>query len=140
MKQMVARCLVEGNAEGTPLVLRTPLSFWGGLDPETGRVIDRTHPSCGAIVTGRILVMPAGRGSSSASSILAEAVRAGTAPSGIILGDPDPIITVGAIVAQRLYGRTCPVVVCQPLDFDLFENSLRVQISGTTVISFDSWQ
>lgn len=104
--------LVEGEAEGALAFWSAPLSFWGGYDSATGRVIDRTHPALGARMTGRIVVMPSGRGSSSASSVLAEAIRLGTAPAAIILREPDPIIAVGAIVARRLYGKICPVAVC----------------------------
>ena len=92
-------------------MLGEPLSFWGGIDPATGRIIDRTHPDLGACVTRTILVMPGGRGSSSSSSILAEALRRGTAPAGIVLATPDPILTVGALVAESLYEMCCPIVV-----------------------------
>jgi len=109
---IAVRSLSAGKADGEPILLRTALSFWGGFDVTTGRIIDRSHPSNGELLTGRIVIMPAGRGSSSGSSILAEAIRRGTAPSALILSEPDPILTVGAIVAQRLYGRTIPIVVC----------------------------
>ncbi len=105
--------LVEGEAEGALAFWRAPLSFWGGYDSAKGRVIDRTHPAFGESAAGRIVVMPSGRGSSSASSVLAEAIRLGTAPAAIILGVPDPIIAVGAIVARRLYGKVCPVAACE---------------------------
>jgi predicted aconitase with swiveling domain len=62
-------------------------------------------------VAGRVLVMPAGRGSSSSSSVLAEAIRAGTAPVAIVLREPDPIVALGAIVARELYASTVPIVV-----------------------------
>ena len=107
-----ARSLVDGEAEGPALVLTRPLSFWGGIDSESGRIIDRTHPRFGTHVTGSILVMPAGRGSSSSSAVLAECMRRGTAPAGIVLAEPDPILVVGALVAEALYGKTCPIVVC----------------------------
>lgn len=104
------RTLVPGEAEGVALVLEEPLSFWGGLDPATGRVIDVHHPQHGALVSGRILVMPAGRGSSSSSYVLAEAIRGRTAPAAIVLREPDRIVALGAIVARELYGRRVPVV------------------------------
>jgi predicted aconitase with swiveling domain len=103
--------LVAGEAAGAALVLDQPLSFWGGLDAETGAIIDRRHPQRGVSVAGRVLVMESGRGSSSASSVLAEAVRLGTAPAGIVLLEPDEIVALGAIVAEELYGITIPVVV-----------------------------
>ena len=106
-----ARTLVAGTAEGPALVLDEPLSLWGGLDPGTGSIIDTRHPQRGANVAGRVLVMPAGRGSSSSSSVLAEAIRAGTGPAAIVLGKPDPILALGAIVARELFGTSIPVVV-----------------------------
>jgi predicted aconitase with swiveling domain len=106
-----ARTLVAGTAEGRALVLDEPLSFWGGIDPANGDIIDARHPQHGANVAGRILVMPSGRGSSSSSSVLAEAIRAGTAPAAIIMSDSDPILALGAIVARELFGTTIPVIV-----------------------------
>src|SRR5262245_9738407 len=105
------RTLVAGSARGEVLVLDEPLSFWGGIDPATGEVIDVRHAQRGANVAGRVLVMPSGRGSSSSSSVLAECVRAGTAPAAIVLAQPDPIIALGAVVARELYGRALPVLV-----------------------------
>ena len=93
------------------MVLDEPLSMWGGLDPETGVIIDRRHPQCGAITKGRVLVMPVGRGSSSSSSVLAEAIRLGNAPLAVILAEPDDIVLLGALVAEELYGVVCPVAV-----------------------------
>lgn len=71
-----------------------------------GEIVRHVHPDRGEIVTGRILVLPSGKGSS--PSVLAEAIRLGTAPVGIILGRPDAI---GCLVAQRLYGITIPIMV-----------------------------
>ena len=105
------RTLVAGAAEGRALVLDEPLSFWGGVDPATGDIVDPRHPQHGANVAGRILVMPSGRGSSSSSSVLAETIRAGTAPAAILLREADPILALGAIVARELFGTTIPVVV-----------------------------
>lgn len=108
----IGRFLIGGEAEGPALVLSEALSFWGGIDAESGRIIDHSHPDLGKVVAGTILVMPGGRGSSSSSSVLAEAIRLGTAPRGIVLARPDPILAVGAIVAHSLYGLSCPIVVC----------------------------
>ena len=79
-----AQVLVAGSGQGPALVLAEPLSLWGGLVPQTGEIIDRRHPASGANVRGQVLVLPAGRGSCSASSILLEAVRQGTAPTAVI--------------------------------------------------------
>lgn len=126
------RALIPGSAAGIALVLDEPLSFWGGFDPDTGRVIDGRHPQCGHVLTRRIVAMPGGRGSSSSSSVLAEAVRAGTAPAGIILGSPDPIIALGALVARELYGTILPVVVVRDA-YRSIETGVPVAISGPRI-------
>jgi predicted aconitase with swiveling domain len=110
-RELQGRALVAGDAAGPALVLEAPLSLWGGMDPHTGRLSDHHHPQLGATLTGQVLVMPSGRGSSSSSSVLAESIRLGTAPLAILLADPDEILVLGALVAQYLYRRTCPIVV-----------------------------
>ncbi len=112
------RTLVPGACVGPALVLDEPLSLWGGLDPSSGEITDRRHPQSGQLVTSRVLVMPRGRGSSSASSVLLEAVRQNQAPAGIVLGAADGILVLGAAVAEELYGRTLPIVVLEEADFD----------------------
>jgi uncharacterized protein len=108
--RLEVRPLTPGTATGAPLRLLEPLSFWGGFDAETGEIIDVRHPQRGEVLSGRVLLLPAGRGSSSGSALLAEAVRLGTAPAAIVLGRVDEIIALGAIVGEELYGRLCPVV------------------------------
>ncbi|MCD6021358.1 MAG: uncharacterized protein K0R20_1068 [Actinomycetia bacterium] len=103
--------LVEGEARGRALVLEEPLSFWGGLDPTTGEIVEVSHPQRGEVVTGRVLVLPSGRGSSSSATVLAESIRLGTAPAAIGLSEPDEIIAMGALVAAELYGIVVPVIV-----------------------------
>ena len=122
------RVLADVEAEGQALVLRDPLSLWGGVDPATGLIIDARHPQRGASVTGRVLVMPAARGSSSSSSVLAEAVRAGTAPAAILLGEPDLILAVGAAVADELYGRQVPIVHLAPADLGAIPEGAAVSV------------
>lgn len=109
---MAATAYAAGDADAPALVLAAPLSFWGGVDVETGRIIDHSHPDLGKAITGVVLVMPGGRGSSSSSSVFAEGIRRGTGPAALVLAIPDPILTVGALVAEALYDIRCPVVVC----------------------------
>jgi len=127
--------LVGGQAEGETLVLPEALSFWGGLDPKTGDIIDRRHPSLGENVTGRILVLPIGRGSSSASSILLEAVRVGTAPAAIITAETDAILALGAAVAREMYAKSPPVVVLERPAFDEIKNGVWVVLSENGELS-----
>jgi hypothetical protein len=109
--------MVDGTGQGQALVLPKPLSLWGGLDPQTGQIIDERHPSLGQNVTGKVLLLPVGRGSSSASSILLESVRVGTAPAAIVTAEPDGILALGAIVSRTLYNKTLPVVVLDHVDY-----------------------
>lgn len=124
-----AHVLVPGTGQGPALVLVEPLSLWGGLDPDTGEIIDRRHPSSGRNVQGQVLVLPAGRGSSSASSILLEAVRQGTAPKAIITAEPDAILALGATVAREMYEEAPPVVVLQAPDYDQIQDGQWLTVS-----------
>jgi predicted aconitase with swiveling domain len=122
--------LHPGTAIGRPLRLTAPLSFWGGTD-EDGRIVDAHHPQCGVVLAGRVLIMESGRGSSSSSSVLAEQIRAGTAPAAIILARPDTIIPLGALIAFELYGLSTPVVVVEAYDALPVDGLLRVEAGAT---------
>ena len=108
---IAATVLVPGRVTGPVLALSEPLSLWGGADPVTGRIVETRHPDHGRSIAGRILLMPAARGSSSSSSILAELLRLGVGPLAIVLGERDEILVVGAVVARELYGVECPVLL-----------------------------
>ncbi len=125
-----SRTLVAGRASGIALVLEEPLSFWGGLDPDTGTLIDTHHPQRGVVLTDRILVMPSGRGSSSSSYVLAESIRAGKAPAAIVLGETDGIVALGAIVARELYGSTIPVIVLDPDAYASIADGAAVEVQA----------
>ena len=91
-----------------------PLSFWGGVDPDLGTVIDIRHPLDGESIAGRILVLPSGRGSCSASGVILESISNGTAPAGIVVSEVDPIIGLGCILGEELIGKIVPVVLVSP--------------------------
>lgn len=118
---------------GRALVLHEPLSLWGGMDPETGRIIDAHHPQHGAVLADRIVVMRSGRGSSSSASVLAEAVRAGTAPAAIILAEPDLILEIGSAVAEELYGVRVPVAVRSPAELARIVNGVDLTLDPTAI-------
>lgn len=130
------RAVVAGAAEGIALVAEKPLSFWGGVDPATGEVIDRRHDLSGRLVAGRVLVLPFSRGSSTTSSVLLEAIRVGTAPAAIVSSAVDPMLALGAIVAGELYNRTLPVVALAEADYRHLRTGDRVSIhpDGTVEI------
>ena len=115
--RVVATVLVPGVASGPVLALAEPLSLWGGVDPESGLIVEPSHPDHGRSIAGRVLAMPAARGSSSSSSILAELLRLGLGPLAIVLGERDEILVVGAVVARELYGVACPIVLLDPVSY-----------------------
>ena len=101
--------LLSGGAEGEVLRLERPLSFWGGVDPNSGDITDPRHPQFGANMAGRIVAMERGIGSSSGSSILLELMSRKKAPAGLILTEPDAILTLGVIVAREMGYGSIPV-------------------------------
>lgn len=103
--------LTAGRVTAPVLVLDEPLSFWGGVDAVSGAIIDTHHPQVGQSVAGRILMLHSGRGSSSSSSVLAETIRNRVGPVAILLVSSDPILALGCLVAEELYGVHVPVVV-----------------------------
>ena len=120
--------VVSGEASG-PLVYSTvPLSFWGGVDPETGRVIDQHHPLKGRSLTGCVLAVPTSRGSCSGSGVVLELVLNGCGPSAILLERPEAIISLGVIVAQEVFGQSIPVRILGPDGFAALCNVHHVSL------------
>lgn len=103
--------LNDGTVTAEALVLETPVSFWGGFDPVTGKILESGHPQRGHEISGKVLVMPYAKGSSGTPAGVAESIRVGTGPAAIVLGKPDANIAVGAKVAAQLYGINIPVIV-----------------------------
>ena len=129
--------IVAGSAQGESLAADAPLSFWGGFDPETGIIIDRRHPLSGRPATGRVLVIPSGRGSCSGSGVLLEAIHNGTAPAAIIISRLDPVIGLGCILGDELYARHPPMVVIKDEDRLRIETGdlIEVDESGQVTVT-----
>ncbi len=127
------RTLHPGTATGAVLRLDLPLSFWGGVDAG-GTIVDRHHPQAGTSVTGRVLAMTSGRGSSSSSSVLAELLRSGAGPAAVLLTEADAVVALGAIVTGELYGTLVPVVQVDPAVLDGLRDGevLRVEAGATS--------
>lgn len=122
------RTYAEGSACGEAVVSAEPISFAGEFDAATGVVTGRRSALRGACLTGTILVYPHGRGSSSTSSILAEALRRGTAPAAIVNVSVEHIIVVGALVAQKLFGTSLPIIAVAPELLASLRTGDRLQI------------
>ncbi len=98
-----AEPLLPGPAVIAPvLVLSAPISFWGGVDPMTGDIVDVRHPECGLNVAGCILALPGTIGSSSASAVLLELVHGGRAPAAMLVDHADAILLLGLVVAREM--------------------------------------
>jgi len=123
------RTLVKGPPAAAPLVVTdVPLSFWGGYDPVTGRIVDRHHPLYGVECAGRVLALPAGRGSSTGSAVLLEAIRVGTAPAALIISRMDPILALGLVVADELYHDTLNLLLVRPEEWAWLHHWSRVMV------------
>jgi predicted aconitase with swiveling domain len=103
-----------------------------------GTIVDVYHRDRGRSVTGTVLVMPVGRGSSSASAVLAETLRLGTGPAAVVLASPDVILAAGSVVGRELYGIECPPIELDPASYDAVAacagTRLAVEASGGTAV------
>lgn len=135
MPEIAGRFLVSGSAIGRAICLDEALSFWGGFDPATGRIIGR-YKRAGQLVAGRVLVMPSGRGSSSSSSVLAEAISRSTAPIAIVLSQTDEIVALGSLIAAELYGFVCPVVVVTAEERSKIKEGTAVRIAEDATVKY----
>ncbi len=116
MTLQLAPLLPGPAASGTVLRLAAPISFWGGVDPATGIIIDARHPDRGTCISGVVLALPGTIGSSSASAVLLELVRRGIAPTAILMPEPDAILLVGLIVAREMGWPAPPAWRCPLAD------------------------
>ncbi|MFO1090027.1 MAG: aconitase family protein [Hyphomicrobiales bacterium] len=128
-------CLIAGQAEGEVLYTDVPLSFWMGIDIATGEVIDRHHPLCGISVKNRVLVLPGGRGSCSGSCGLVELIMAGTAPAALVFEIDEPILALGGLVSQEVFGKTIPMASVGPTWFRRLATTRRIAIELDRVIA-----
>lgn len=92
--------IVEGRCKAEALVSKKPLSFLGGVNPDTGRIDDRDHDLYGRCIKDKILCFPHGHGSTVGSYVLYSLTKKNLAPKAIINQEADPVVVVGAIIAQ----------------------------------------
>lgn len=143
--RMKGRSLVGGAAEGALLFAEVGLSFWGGVDPASGEVIDRHHPLSGERLAGRVLAIPSGRGSCTGSSVLMELISNGHAPAALVLAEADEILTLGVLVAQVIFQRSLPVLCVGHEAFNRLRGQGFVRLEGDVLTLSgrhpnDGWQ
>jgi len=100
MKRLGGRAIKSGRAEGRALVSREPIGFLGGVDPDTGTIIEKGHSLEGQNVAGQVLVFPTGKGSTVGSYTLYRMVQNGVGPAAIINEQSEAIVAVGAIISN----------------------------------------
>ena len=128
------RPVISGSARGTALVSREPLSFWGGYDWKTGEIIDRRHPLSGSNAAGKILTIPFTRGSSTTTAVLLEAIRAKTAPAGIVTTSADFFFALASVVADEMYATPIPLVAVSDSDFSQLQTGDQIEIDGGAIV------
>jgi predicted aconitase with swiveling domain len=94
------RTIVEGHCRAEALVSSKPMSFLGGVDPADGKVVEKNHDLCGKCVKGKVLCFPHGHGSTVGSYVLYSLAKRQLAPKAIVNQTADPVIVVGAIIAN----------------------------------------
>jgi len=95
-----ARVIRAGRAEGPAMVSSVPIGFLGGVDPDTGVVLEPGHPLQGRSVKGRVLVFPTGKGSTVGSYTILRLAHSGAAPVAIVNAESEAIVSVGAIISD----------------------------------------
>jgi hypothetical protein len=127
--------IVPATVEGPVLVCTEGLSVWGGVDPATGQIMDAHHPQRGQDLAGRIVLMPTSRGSCTGSGVLLGLAFAGTAPRALVFREAEDILTLGALVAQRLFGHAIAVLRLAPADYDRLAREPHAAITPDRLVA-----
>jgi predicted aconitase with swiveling domain len=123
--ELRGRIISRGKAEGEALTTSQPISFYGGVDPNTGEVTEKGHELQGKSVKGKILVFPSGKGSTVGSYTLYRMKKNGTAPAGMVNTDCETIVAVGAIISE--------IPCVDKIDISKIKMGDRVRIENDTV-------
>ncbi|MDR0471758.1 MAG: DUF126 domain-containing protein [Nitrososphaerota archaeon] len=124
--ELKGRIIYKGKIQGQALVTSMPISFYGGVDPNTGIVLEKGHELQGQSIKDKILVFPQGKGSTVGSYTLYRMKKNGTAPSALINKETETIIAVGAIISE--------IPCIDKLDITKFKTGDKVTIENDTAI------
>ncbi len=128
-----ARSILSGSADGPIIATQEALSFWGGVDPATGRVIDVHHPLHGLCLTGGILMMPSSRGSCTGSGVLLDMALTGRAPAALVFSEAEDVLTLGALIAAEMFGKSLPVLRLSRDAFRALSEAKSARITDKTI-------
>ena len=124
------RPLVRGYGRGNILTTRQSISFWGGVDPDSGMIIDPRHELFDHSICGQVLAFPYGKGSAAAPLVLLELAKQATAPAAIINIETDPLLVAGPIISKHFYGTSIPVVTLDRTAFDRLQTGQAATVDG----------
>jgi predicted aconitase with swiveling domain len=128
MEQLKGRIIYKGKAEGEALVTSMPISFYGGVDPNTGVVIEKGHELQGVSIKGKVLVFPQGKGSTVGSYTLYRMKKNGVAPAAMINKETETIVAVGAIISE--------IPFVDKIDTSKVRTGSKVSVENDTVMIF----
>ena len=131
---MSGQSIIPGQASGQILSTNEGLSFWGGVDPLTGMVIDAYHPLHGQSISGRVLVMPTTRGSCSGSGVMLDLALNGIAPAAFVFRAHEDVVTLGAMIAGRMFDRPVPVIRLDPQAHAIAAAGRQADLTDTALI------
>jgi uncharacterized protein len=125
MEQLKGRIIYKGKAEAEALVTTMPISFYGGVDPNTGVVIEKGHELNGISIKGKVLVFPQGKGSTVGSYTLYRLKKNGVAPAAMVNKETETIVAVGAIISE--------IPFVDKVDVSKFKTGNKVTVENDTV-------
>jgi len=126
MEQLKGRIIYKGKAEGEALVTSMPISFYGGVDPNTGVVIEKGHELQGVSIKGKILVFPQGKGSTVGSYTLYRLKKNNAAPAAMINKETETIVAVGAIISE--------IPFIDKVDISKIKTGDKITVKNDTVV------
>ena len=127
--------LTKGDVSGEILVCSEGLSFWGGVDPDTGAIIDIHHPCYQRIISGKILMMPSSRGSCSGSGVLLALSLKNIAPAAIVFCEAEEILSLGALVSEYIFKKPIPVARLTKKQYSALANAKSASIQGCKIFT-----
>jgi uncharacterized protein len=125
MEQLKGRIIYKGKVTAEALVTSMPISFYGGVDPNTGVIIEKGHDLNGVSIKGKVLVFPQGKGSTVGSYTLYRLKKNGVAPAAMINRETETIVAVGAIISE--------IPFVDKVDVSKFKSGDRISVEGDTV-------
>jgi predicted aconitase with swiveling domain len=125
MEQLKGRIIYKGKAEAEALVTSMPISFYGGVDPNTGVIIVKGHELQGVSIKGKVLVFPQGKGSTVGSYTLYRLKKNGVAPAAMINKETETIVAVGAIISE--------IPFVDKVDLSKFKTGSKVSIEDNSL-------